>query len=210
MKVDIWSDVQCPWCFIGKRKFEAALEQFGKPVEVEYHSFLLNPDAEVEFQGSTADYLAAKMGVSLEQVAQMHERVSSIASSVGLNYDFESQQQTNTTKAHELLHFAKTFGKQVELKERLMAAHFEEGKHVGRFEELADLAAEVGIDRDRALEVLKSGEFADAVAADIDQARAYGITGVPFFVIGGLYGLSGAQETSTFLGALQKAESEGA
>lgn len=208
MKVDIWSDVQCPWCFIGKRKFEAAVKQFGEPIEVEFHSFLLNPEAEVEFPGTTADYLSQKMGLPLEKVAEMHERVSSIAASVGLNYDFVNQIQTNTSKAHELLHFAKTVGKQVELKERLMAAHFEEGKHVGRIEELADLAAEVGIDRAAAVDALESGRYANAVAADIDQARAYGITGVPFFVIDGKFGLSGAQDSSTFLEVLNKASSE--
>jgi predicted DsbA family dithiol-disulfide isomerase len=208
MKVDIWSDVQCPWCFIGKRKFEAAVKQFGEPIEVEFHSFLLNPEAEVEFPGTTADYLSQKLGLPLERVAEMHERVSSIAASVGLNYDFVNQIQTNTTKAHELLHFAKTVGKQVELKERLMAAHFEEGKHVGRIEELANLAVEVGIDRAAAVDALESGRYANDVTADIDQARAYGITGVPFFVIDGKFGLSGAQDSSTFLEVLNKAASE--
>lgn len=208
MKVDIWSDVQCPWCFIGKRKFEAAVTQFGEPVEVEFHSYLLNPEAEVDFPGTTADYLSQKMGLPLDRVASMHERVSDIAKSVGLNYDFENQIQTNTTKAHELLHYAKAFGKQVELKERLMAAHFEEGKHVGRYEDLADLAAEVGIDRAKALEVLESGKYSEAVAEDIAQASAYGITGVPFFVIDAKFGLSGAQETTTFLEVLNKAASE--
>lgn len=208
MKVDIWSDVQCPWCFIGKRKFEAAVTQFGEPVEVEFHSYLLNPEAEVDFPGTTADYLSQKMGLPLDRVASMHERVSDIAKSVGLNYDFENQIQTNTTKAHELLHYAKAFGKQVELKERLMAAHFEEGKLVGRYEDLADLAAEVGIDRAKALEVLESGKYSEAVAEDIAQASAYGITGVPFFVIDAKFGLSGAQETTTFLEVLNKAASE--
>jgi predicted DsbA family dithiol-disulfide isomerase len=208
VKVDIWSDVQCPWCFIGKRKFEAAVEQFGEPVEVEFHSFLLNPEAEVDFPGSTADYLSQKLGLPVEKVADMHERVSAIAASVGLNYDFVNQIQTNTTKAHELLHFAKTVGKQVELKERLMAAHFEEGKHVGRLADLADLAAEVGIDREAALQALESGKYSSAVTADIDQARAYGITGVPFFVIDGKFGLSGAQDSSTFLEVLKKAANE--
>lgn len=208
MKVDIWSDVQCPWCFIGKRKFEAAVKQFGEPVEVEFHSYLLNPEAEVDFPGTTADYLSQKMGLPLDRVTSMHERVSDIAKSVGLNYDFENQIQTNTTKAHELLHYAKAVGKQVELKERLMAAHFEEGKHVGRYEDLADLAAEVAIDRAKALEVLESGKYSEAVAEDIAQASAYGITGVPFFVIDGKFGLSGAQETTTFLEVLNKAASE--
>ena len=208
MKVDIWSDVQCPWCFIGKRKFEAALSQFDQPVEVEFHSFLLNPEAAVDFPGTTADYLSQKMGVSHEKVAEMHERLKSIASAVGLNYDLTNQIQTNTTKAHELLHFAKTVGKQVELKERLMAAHFEEARHVGRIDDLVELAGEVGIDEQSAREALESGKYHDAVEADIAQARAYGITGVPFFVIDGKYGLSGAQETSTFVEVLEKAAAE--
>lgn len=208
MKVDIWSDVQCPWCFIGKRKFEAAVKQFGNPVEVEFHSYLLNPEALVDYPGSTAEYLSEKMGISVEKVASMHDRVTEIAASVGLKYDFVNQIQTNTKKAHELLHWAKQFGKQVQLKERLMSAHFEEGLHVGRPEVLAQLAAEVGLDRASALEVLESGKFAGAVADDISQASAYGITGVPFFVIDGKFGLSGAQETATFLEVLEKAASE--
>lgn len=208
MKVDIWSDVQCPWCFIGKRKFEAAVAAFGQPVEVEFHSYLLNPEALVDYPGTTADYLSEKMGVSVEKVASMHERVTEIAASVGLKYDFANQIQTNTNKAHELLHWAKKFGKQVQLKERLMAAHFEEGLHVGRPEVLAQLAAEVGLDRAEALAVLESGEFSKAVKNDIAQASAYGITGVPFFVIDGKFGLSGAQETATFLEVLNKAAAE--
>lgn len=208
MKVDIWSDVQCPWCFIGKRKFEAAVKQFGNPVEVEFHSYLLNPDASVDYPGSTAEYLSEKMGIPVEKVASMHDRVTEIAASVGLKYDFVNQIQTNTKKAHELLHWAKQFGKQVQLKERLMSAHFEEGLHVGRLEVLAQLAAEVGLDRALALEVLESGKFAGAVADDISQASTYGITGVPFFVIDGKFGLSGAQETATFLEVLEKAASE--
>lgn len=208
MKVDIWSDVQCPWCFIGKRKFEAAVAAFGQPVEVEFHSYLLNPEALVDYPGTTADYLSEKMGVSVEKVASMHERVTEIAASVGLKYDFANQIQTNTNKAHELLHWAKKFGKQVQLKERLMAAHFEEGLHVGRPEVLAQLAAEVGLDRAEALAVLESGEFTKAVKNDIAQASAYGITGVPFFVIDGKFGLSGAQETATFIEVLNKAAAE--
>lgn len=208
MKVDIWSDVQCPWCYIGKRKFEAAVEQFGEPVEVEFHSFLLNPEAEVEFPGTTAEYLSKKMGASPEQVTQMQQRLLGIASSVGLNYDLDHQIQTNTAKAHELLHFAKIVGKQVELKERLMAAHFVEARHVGRIDDLVQMASEVGIDSEQARKALESGEFQPLVEADIAQARAYGISGVPFFVIDGKYGVSGAQETATFVEVLRKAASE--
>ena len=122
IKVDIWSDVQCPWCYIGKRKFEAAVAGFDGEVEVEYHSFELAPDTPVDYDGTPSDYLAAKFNIGPEQVQAMHDRVSGIAEAVGLNYDFEHMHQTNTVKAHELLHYAKAHGKQLELKERLLQA----------------------------------------------------------------------------------------
>lgn len=208
IKVDIWSDVQCPWCFIGKRKFEAGVAEFGRPVEIEYHSFELAPDTPVDFAGTPKQYLAERKGLSEAQVDEMLARVTGIAASVGLNYDFDQVKQTNTTKAHELLHFAKAHGKQAELKERLLRAYFEEGKHVGKLDQLADLAAEVGLDRVAALEALESGEYLPAVEADMAQAQAYGISGVPFYVINGEYGISGAQDSSTFAAVLAKA-SEG-
>ena len=187
IKVGIWSDVQCPWCFIGKRKFEAGVAEFGRPVEIEYHSFELAPDTPVDFEGSTKEYIVERKGLSEAQVDEMLARVTGIAANVGLKYDFDQVKQTNTTKAHELLHFAKAHGKQPELKERLLSAHFEEGKHVGKLDQLADLAAEVGLDRASAL------------------AQAYGISGVPFYVINGEYGISGAQDSSTFAAVLAKA-----
>nr|WP_306254740.1 DsbA family oxidoreductase [Ornithinimicrobium cryptoxanthini] len=211
MKVDIWSDIACPWCYIGKRKFERAVEEFsadGREVEVEYHSFELAPDTPVDFEGSEVDFLVAHKGMPAEQVEQMLSQVSSIASSVGLDYDFESMQHTNTVRAHQVLHLAKGKGLQVELKERLLKAYFEQGRHVGRAEELADLAAEVGLDRDEVLSALESEEFLPDVRADIAQARNYGISGVPFFVLDRKFGVSGAQETTTFVQALGQAWDE--
>nr|WP_306239544.1 DsbA family oxidoreductase [Ornithinimicrobium cryptoxanthini] len=211
MKVDIWSDIACPWCYIGKRKFERAVEEFsadGREVEVEYHSFELAPDTPVDFEGSEVDFLVAHKGMPAEQVEQMLSQVSSIASSVGLDYDFESMQHTNTVRAHQVLHLAKGKGLQVELKERLLKAYFEQGRHVGRAEELADLAAEVGLDRDEVLSALESEEFLPDVRADIAQARTYGISGVPFFVLDRKFGVSGAQETTTFVQALGQAWDE--
>ncbi|MCY7411546.1 MAG: DsbA family protein, partial [Salinibacterium sp.] len=120
IKVDIWSDVQCPWCYIGKRKFEAGAAQFGGEVEVEYHSFELAPDTPVDFEGTTADYLSTRKGMPLAQVEQMMERVTAIANTVGLDYDFDRVHQTNTVLSHELLHFAKSKGRQLEMKERLL------------------------------------------------------------------------------------------
>jgi predicted DsbA family dithiol-disulfide isomerase len=206
--VDVWSDIACPWCYIGKRKFEAGADAFDGEVEVTYHSFELAPDTPVDFDGSEIDFLTRHKGMSAAQVGPMLDRVAGIAKDVGLDYDFAALQHTNTIKAHQLLHFAKRHGKQLELKERLLKAYFVEGRHVGRDDELADLAQEVGLDRDAALEALRSNAYLDDVHADIAQARAFGINGVPFFVIDGKYGVSGAQEAKTFTEVLDKVAAE--
>lgn len=208
ISVQIFSDVQCPWCYIGKRKFEAAVAEFDGDVDIVYRSFELAPDTPVDYEGSTVDYLSERKGMPLDQVHQMLDRVTQIASSVGLNYDFEHVHQTNTVLAHELLHFAKAHGRQLELKERLLSAYFVEGRHVGRAEDLADLAADVGLDRDAAAESLADHRHLADVKADMAQAVAYGIQGVPFFVIDDRYGISGAQEPAAFLGALQQAAAD--
>jgi len=144
----------------------------------------------------------------LEQVHGMLVIVTGIAKSVGLNYDFDSVKQTNTVKAHELLHYAKAHGKQLEMKERLLKAYFEEGHHVGRIEDLAQLAVEVGFDRADVVRSLTEEEHLAAVKADQAQAIEYGIQGVPFFVIDGKYGVSGAQEAATFTQVLQQVRDE--
>ena len=213
IKIDIWSDIACPWCYIGKRKFENGSATFsgageGRAVEVEYHSFELSPDTPVDFDGSEVDFLAGHKGIPAEQVHQMLDRVTGIASSVGLDYDFDALQHTNTVKAHELLHFAKAQGKQLELAERLFEAYFIEGGHVGRAESLADLAASVGLSREDALAAMESGEYLEAVREDQRTAAEYGINGVPFFVIEGKYGVSGAQDAATFAQVLEQVWSE--
>ena len=209
IKVDVWSDVACPWCYIGKRKLENAISAFSAegsqtPIQVEYHSFLLNPDMPVDYEGSQTDYLTEHKGMPRDQVISMTERLVGIAASVGLKYDMEHMHMTNTVLAHQLLQYAKTQGKQVEMKERIMSAHFVEALHVGRADVLAQLAAEVGLDRTEVMRVLESGEYLPAFEADIEQARAYGISGVPFFVIDGKYGISGAQNPETFVGAFNQ------
>ncbi len=208
VKVDIWSDIACPWCYIGKRKFESALTSFDGSVDVEYHSFELAPDTPEEVSESAIQRLVERKGLSHAQAQGMIDRVKSIAESVGLDYNYESLQPTNTVRAHELLHYAKSHGRQIDMKERLLRAYFIEGRHVGRVEELADLAAEIGLDRNDALRALKSREFLAAVDADKSQAREYGIQGVPFFVINGKYGISGAQDADTFAAALRQAKDE--
>jgi predicted DsbA family dithiol-disulfide isomerase len=203
IKIDVWSDIACPWCYIGKRNLETGLaatagDDDAPRVEIEYHSFELSPDTPVDFEGHISDFLAEHKGMSREQASQMHEHVTGIAAGSGLTYNFDILQHTNTVKAHELLHFAKEQGMQPEMSERLMAAYFTEGRHVGRIDDLVALAAEVGLDADATREALESERYLPAVRADQDQARAYGINGVPFFVIDGKYGVSGAQPAEAF------------
>jgi len=205
MKVDVWSDVQCPWCYIGKRKFERGVELFGEPVEVEFHSYQLAPDSPVDFDGSHLDYLATKFAMPEPQVEEMLSNVSAIAAEVGLAYDFDSVQQTNTTRAHEVLHLAKQRGLQDALNERLMRAYFIEGRHIGHIDDLVELGSDVGLNPVEVRGALDDGRYAEAVEADIAQAQAYGITGVPFFVIDGRLGVPGAQNPEVFASALEQA-----
>ncbi len=213
IKIDIWSDIACPWCYIGKRRLETALGQLtggadGPKVDIQFHSYELDPGAPAEYPGNHAEYLAKHLGASAEQVRQMDEQITGLAAAEGLDYHLNDIQVTNTAKAHELIHFAETQGKGPAMKERLLRAYFTEGRHVGRVPDLADLAAEIGLDRAAAEQALKSGAFAPAVEEDKAQAQAYGIRGVPFFVIDGKYAVSGAQEADTFLQALRKVEAE--
>jgi predicted DsbA family dithiol-disulfide isomerase len=175
---------------------------------VEYHSFELAPDTPVDFEGSPIDYLSQRKGMPVEQVQEMLARVTDVARSVGLEYNYDAVHQTNTIKAHELMHFAKEHGKQAEMKERLLSAYFVEGKHVGLIADLADLAQEIGLDRDAVVDALTSSQYLSAVKADVAQAETYGISGVPFYVIDGKYGVSGAQDPDTFKNVLEQARDE--
>lgn len=203
IKIDVWSDIACPWCYIGKRNLEnglaaTAADDDAPVVEIEYHSFELSPDTPEDFHGGEVDYLSQHKGISPEQAREMLDRVTGVAADAGLAYRFDILQHTNTVKAHELLHFAKENGRQLELAELLMSAYFLEGKHVGRDEDLVALAGEAGLDADAAREALASQRYRAAVRADQAQAQQFGITGVPFFVIDGKYGVSGAQPVEAF------------
>ena len=202
IKVDIWSDIACPWCFIGKRKFETALAGFPGEVEVEYHSFELSPDTPVDFEGTEVEFLSRHKGIAPAQAQAMLTNVVGIAEAVGLHYDFDALHHTNTVKAHQLLHYAKAKGAQVDMKERLLKAYFEDGRHLGHLDVLADIGAEAGFDRADVLRSLETGEFLPAVHADQAQAVEYGINGVPFFVFDGRYGVSGAQDPAVFRNVL--------
>ncbi|WP_026482227.1 DsbA family oxidoreductase [Agromyces subbeticus] len=211
IKIDIWSDIACPWCYIGKRHLESGIASLGDgapEVDITYHSYELSPDTPLDFEGSTVEYLADRKGMPVERVEQMLDHVTGVAAQAGLDYHFEKVAHTKTLKAHEVLHFAKSEGKQLELKERLLKAYFVEGGRVNRIDELVAYAAEVGLDADAARDALESGRYGDAVQADIAQAQAYGINGVPFFVIDGKYGISGAQPAEVFAQALTQVAGE--
>jgi predicted DsbA family dithiol-disulfide isomerase len=214
IKVDVWSDVACPWCYIGKRRLEAGLAAYAAggpdrpPVTVEYHSFQLSPDTPAAFEGSVVDYLVRQKRLSEAQVHAMLDRVTALAAEEGLRYDFAAVRHTNTGKAHQLLHYAKAHGLQHEANERLLSAYFVEGRYVGRPEDLADLAAEIGLDREDALRSLVEDEYRGAVKADQRLAAQYGINAVPFFVVDGQYGLSGAQPAEAFPRVLAKVVAE--
>jgi len=210
VKVDVWSDIACPWCYIGKRRFEEGVRRYvaaggQTPVVVEYHSFELSPDTPVDFTGDEIDFLVGFKGLSVPQVEGMLAQVTSLAAQEGLDYDFSSLQHTKTLKAHEVLHLAKAKGLQEEVVERLLRAYFVEGRHVGHDNDLADLAAEAGLDRQLVLDALADGRYQEDVEADIQQAIAYGISGVPFYVIDRQYGVSGAQDPAVFAQVLAQA-----
>jgi predicted DsbA family dithiol-disulfide isomerase len=211
IRVDVWSDIACPWCYVGKRRFEAGARAFaertpGAPeIAITYRSFELAPDTPVDFQGTEVDFLAGHKGIPAERVRTMLADMTSLAAAEGLAYDYDALQHTNTVLAHELLHHARERGLQLEMVERLLAAYFTEGRHVGRVDDLVDLAVEVGLDADDARAALASHRHLEDVRADQAQAVAYGIQGVPFFVIDERYGISGAQDPSVFASALGEA-----
>lgn len=210
MKVEIWSDYICPFCYIGKRKFEAALEQFPhrEHVEVVYRSFELDPNSERNVEFDIHDLLANKYGMSRDKAKEMSDNVGAQAKSVGLDYKFDTMIVTNTFDAHRLTHFAAKHGKMHEMAERLLKAYFTDSKHIGDRETLADLAEEIGLDRGEAAAALAGDEYAQQVRNDEREAGELGIRGVPFFVINRKYGISGAQPTEVFRNALNQAWDE--
>jgi len=207
--VDIWSDIACPWCYIGKRKFERGLEAFrlahpeAPEVSLEYRSFELSPDTPEDYRGGEAAFLAEHKGIPEAQAQQMLENVTAIAASVGLDYHFETVRHVKTVTAHQALHHAKTEGLQLELKERLLRAYFVEGCDLADPAVIASLAAEVGLDETGTAQALAEQRHLGDVQSDIAQAREYGINGVPFFVLDGRYGVSGAQEPQAFTEVLE-------
>jgi len=212
MKVEIWSDVVCPWCYVGKRRFEKAMAQFPQrdQVEVVWRSFELDPTSgpSPTVGGQQAKHLAEKYGRSLAEAQGMLDSMTATAATEGLEFRFDLNRSGNTFDAHRLLHLALAHGLQDALKERLDHATFSEGSPVSEHAALRGLAIEVGLPADEVDAVLASDAYADAVRADIEQARAYGISGVPFFVVDGKYGISGAQPPEVVLQTLEAAWAE--
>lgn len=209
MTVEIWSDVVCPWCYIGKRRFESALAQFAHRDEVElvWRSFELDPTAAPSAPegGRYVELLAGKYGVPVEQAQGMLDTMTATAAQEGLDFHFELARPGNTFDAHRLLHLAREHGVQDALKERLDHGTFTEGSPASDHAALRAHAIEVGLPADEVDDVLATTRYADAVRADEEQARAYGINGVPFFVVDGRYGISGAQPADVVRQALERA-----
>lgn len=210
MQVEIWSDIVCPWCYIGKRRFERALENFehADEVNITWRSFQLNPDQPRGARESLEESLAAKYGGSVEQVRAMNAQITELAAAEGLEYDFERYNVINTFDAHRLTQLAKQHGLDGALHERLLRAQLVEGEYLEDHEILVRLAAEVGVPEEESRRVLASDEFADDVEADTQVMRELGANGVPFFVIDRRYGISGAQATEAFQQALERAYNE--
>jgi predicted DsbA family dithiol-disulfide isomerase len=207
MKVDIWSDVRCPFCYIGKRKFEMALEKFSNKndVQVEWHSFELDPTLITNKDENHVNHLFEAKGISKEQVDQMHGHVQKMASEVGLDFHFDKVVVANSFNAHRLIQLAKTKGVADDVEEALFKAHFVEGKNIDDAETLMHIGISAGIDKDELKTLIDSREFSKQVRQDEQQAQLYGINGVPFFVLNNKYGVSGAQPQEIFLEALTQA-----
>jgi predicted DsbA family dithiol-disulfide isomerase len=207
VRVDIWSDVVCPWCYLGKRRFERALAEFDRrdEVEVVYRSFELDPRMPRGEAQPKVPLLAAKFGSSEAEVREMEARLESLAAEDGLEYHLDGSTIGNTFDAHRVLHLAKERGVQAAVTERFFRAYFTEQRSLFDVDSLANVAVDAGPDREEVLNVLQEGTYADAVRADVEQARALGANGVPFFVLNDRYGVSGAQSRETFTAALTKA-----
>ncbi|QNF93992.1 DsbA family oxidoreductase [Janibacter sp. YB324] len=210
MQIDIWSDIACPWCYIGKRRLETALADHPHrdEITVAWHSYQLDPSLPEHYEGTEADYLASRKGMPVEQVREMFGHVAEQAAGEGLAYDFDRLVVANSARAHELLHLAKERGLGDEVKEALLSGHFEHGLDIGDVDALARVGADAGLDEGEVRAALADGRYKAAVASDIDMARQIGVTGVPFVVVDMKYAVSGAQPPELFREVVDKALAE--
>lgn len=211
MKIEIWSDVMCPFCFIGKKHFEQAVEQlpFKNEIQVQWKSFQLDPDLPIEGSPlSTAQYLVNRKGMPKEQVEGMMDQLQHKGAEAGIHFRQDISIPVNTLRAHRLIHFAQQRGKGNEMEEALFEAHFSHGKNVGDIALLTSLAESIGLNKNEVNAFLSTSEQTNEVNRDIQEAAELGISGVPFFVINRKYGVSGAQPVEVFVNALTKAYQE--
>lgn len=206
MKVEIWSDVMCPFCYIGKRRFENALQNFeyANEVDVIWRSFQLNPDMKTDPDANINEYLAEAKGWSVEQARQMNKQVADMAAEEGLEYNMEQAVVANSYDAHRLVQFAKDRGKATEMEEALFKAYFTDGENIADHANLINLAEHIGIDPTEAKSILDDDKYANAVNHDLRVAQNINITGVPFFLFDRKFAVSGARETEVFLKALKQ------
>ena len=200
----------CPFCYIGKRKFEAALAAFDNKdaVEIEWKSFMLAPELQTDTTKNIHQFLADHKGMSLDEATGMNDNVAHMAAQVGLTYNFDKTVVANSFNAHRFLHFAKQHGKQQEAEELIFQAYFTDGKNIDSADTLMDIATTLGLDAQAFAAAMGSGAFADEVLADIDEAQQLGVRGVPFFVFDRKYAVSGAQDPAVFLQTLEKSFEE--
>jgi predicted DsbA family dithiol-disulfide isomerase len=210
MLVEIWSDVMCPFCYIGKRKFEAALAQFPDRADIQlvWKSFQLSPDMKTDTAKKIHQYLAEHKGFSLQEAKRMNDQVTLLAAKVGLIYNFDKSIVANSFNAHRFSHFAKQNGKQNEAEEKLFQAYFTDGKNIDDYSTLIQLATEIGLDAATLKVALENGMYADEVKKDVYEAQQVGVRGVPFFVFNRKHAVSGAQESQLFLQTLAKSFAE--
>ncbi|MER2088288.1 MAG: DsbA family oxidoreductase [Sporosarcina sp.] len=210
MKIEIWSDYVCPFCYIGKRRLEEALEQtgLGDNAEIVFKAYELDPNSPAESDAPIQVGLAKKYGMSVEEAKKMTDNVAAQAHTVGLKYDFDKMTPANTFNAHRLAKLAEQEGVDKTVSENLLKAYFVDGEKIGVDDVLLRIAEEAGISRSRATEMLKSEEFTEEVKMDIAEAGQLGVKGVPFFVINRKYAISGAQPADTFANALRQAAEE--
>ena len=206
MKIEIWSDIVCPFCYIGKRKFENALNKFEhkESVDIVWRSFQLDPDMEPTHGQSIHDYLAERKGVSPEKGKEMNDYMGGVAKEVGLEYHFDKAIITNTLNAHRLLHLANKYGVQNSAKEKLFAAYFTKGMDIGNVGTLIEIGESLNIPSEETRSMLQSDLYIDEVYQDQIQAQQIRVQGVPFFVFNNKYAISGAQPTQVFEQALQQ------
>lgn len=210
MKVEIWSDINCPFCYIGKRKFENALKDFEQKdkIEIVWRSFQLDPEMKPVTGQSVHQYLANRKGVTLEKGKEMNAYMSGVAKEVGLEYNFNEAIINNTMDAHRLLHLAARHGVQNEVKELLFAAYYTQGKNIGDIETLIQIGESAGLNADEIRTMLQTNTYENEVKQDQHKAQDLGINGVPFFVFNNKYGVSGAQPTEVFTEVLEKVYEE--